>query len=59
MRRRLLLSYLSITIFVLLVLEVPLGIAYARSERDRLSSGVQHDALALSLVWHEAQLTVT
>jgi signal transduction histidine kinase len=48
-RRRLLLSYLSITIFVLLVLEIPLGFAYAQSERRRLTSAVQHDALALSI----------
>jgi signal transduction histidine kinase len=48
-RRRLLLSYLSITIFVLLVLEIPLGFAYAQAERRRLTSAVQHDALALSI----------
>jgi signal transduction histidine kinase len=48
-RRRLLLSYLSITVFVLLVLEIPLGFAYAQSERRRLTSSVQHDALALSI----------
>ncbi len=49
MRRRLLLSYLSITIFVLLVLEIPLGFAYAQAERRRLTAAVQHDALALSI----------
>ncbi len=49
MRRRLLLSYLSITVFVLLVLEIPLGFAYAQSERRRLTSAIQHDALALSI----------
>lgn len=49
MRRRLLLSYLSITVFVLLVLEIPLGFAYAQSERRRLTAAVQHDALALSI----------
>ena len=49
MRRRLLISYLSITVFVLLVLEIPLGFAYAQSERRRLTSAVQHDALALSI----------
>ena len=49
MRRRLLLSYLSITIFVLLALEIPLGFAYAQAERRRLVSAVQHDALALSI----------
>ncbi len=49
MRRRLLASSLSITLFVLLVLEIPLGIAYGRSERRRLTNDVQHDALALSI----------
>ncbi len=49
MRRRLLISYLSITVFVLLVLEIPLGFAYAQSERRRLTAAVQHDALALSI----------
>jgi signal transduction histidine kinase len=53
-RRRLLLSYLSITIFVLLVLEIPLGVAYARSERRRLTSDVQHDALALAIRTEES-----
>jgi signal transduction histidine kinase len=48
-RRRLLLSYLSITVFVLLVLEIPLGFAFAQSERRRLTAAVQHDALALSI----------
>ena len=54
MRRRLLLSYLSITLFVLLVLEIPLGFAYAQSERRRLNAAVQHDALALSIRAEEA-----
>jgi signal transduction histidine kinase len=49
MRRRLLLSYLSITVFVLLVLEIPLGLAYAQSERRRFTSALQHDALALAV----------
>jgi signal transduction histidine kinase len=53
-RRRLLLSYLSITLFVLVVLAVPLGIAFARLERRELSSGVRHDALALALRSEEA-----
>lgn len=54
MRRRLLLGYLTITVIVLLVLEVPLGLAYARSERRRLLADVQHDALALSIRVHDA-----
>ena len=36
MTRRLLLSYLSITAFVLLILEIPLALTYEHSERDRL-----------------------
>ena len=47
-RRRLLLSYLSITVFVLLVLEIPLGFAYAQSERRRLTErGAARRARAL------------
>ena len=35
MRRRLLLSYLSLTLFVLLALELPLGVSFAtRSAAD-------------------------
>lgn len=49
MTRRLLLSYLSITALVLLLLEIPLGIEFASSERDRLETAVQHDAFALAL----------
>lgn len=49
MRRRLLVSYLSITLFVLIVLEIPLGIAFARLERRELTTGVRHDAIALSV----------
>ncbi len=54
MRRRLLVSYLSITLFVLVVLGVPLGIAIGRLERRELTTGVRHDALALSLRSEEA-----
>lgn len=53
MRRRLLVGYMSITILVLLVLELPLGFAYATAERQRLLADVQHDALALSIRAHE------
>jgi signal transduction histidine kinase len=47
MTRRLLLSYLSITAFVLLALEIPLGITFARAERDRLIAAVDRDATVL------------
>ncbi len=48
MSRRLLLSYLSLTIFVLVVLMVPLGIADARNERRDLSAKVERDAVAMA-----------
>jgi signal transduction histidine kinase len=47
MTRRLLLSYLTITIFVLLALEVPLGIFAAQLERNQLLE--QGTSLAISL----------
>jgi signal transduction histidine kinase len=50
MTRRLLLSYLSITAFVLLIIEVPLGVIFARAERDRLVAAVERDATVLATV---------
>jgi signal transduction histidine kinase len=50
MTRRLLLSYLSITTFVLLIIEVPLGITFARAERDRLVAAVERDATMVATV---------
>lgn len=49
MRRRLLLSYLSLTLFVLLALELPLGLAFSNGERERVTGEVQTDAFALAL----------
>ena len=49
MKRRLLVSYLSITFFVLLVLEIPLGVSYANSVERRLTSDLQHDAFSLAI----------
>jgi signal transduction histidine kinase len=48
MTRRLLLSYLSITALVLLALELPLGVTFARAERDRLVTAVERDASVLA-----------
>jgi signal transduction histidine kinase len=45
-RQRLLASYLSITLFVLIALGLPLGVSYANTERRRLESDVQQDAFA-------------
>ena len=49
MRRRLLLSYITLTLIVLLLLEIPLGIVYAQEQRRRLNASVERDALALSV----------
>jgi len=49
MKRRLLFSYLTITAFVLLVLEIPLGVSYANSVERRLTSDLQHDAFAMAV----------
>jgi signal transduction histidine kinase len=46
--RRLVLSYLAITVIVLVTLEVPLGIVVARGERDRLFTRIERDAHVLA-----------
>jgi signal transduction histidine kinase len=46
--RRLLLGYLGVTLFVLLSLEVPLGVQNQRTERGRLTANVSHDATVLA-----------
>ncbi len=53
MRRRLLIGTLSATVFVLVVLAVPLGLVHSHQERDRITAGVQHDTLALTLRVHD------
>jgi len=54
MRRRLLFSYLSLTLFVLLALELPLGVSFANAERRRLVGDVQTEAFAVALRADEA-----
>ena len=44
MSRRLLLSYLSLAIVVLVALEVPLGVSYARNQRGDITRGLERDA---------------
>jgi signal transduction histidine kinase len=46
--RRLLLGYLGVTLFVLLSLEVPLGVQNQRTERHDLTAKVSHDAMVLA-----------
>ena len=54
MTRRLLLGYLGVTLFVLISLEVPLGVQNQRSERRDLTANVSHDAMALAFDAEEA-----
>jgi signal transduction histidine kinase len=53
MTRRLLLSYLAITIVVLVMLEVPLGIFYAQRERDRFTADVERDASVIATIYED------
>ena len=48
MTRRLLIGYLGVTLFVLLSLEVPLGLQNQRTERRDLTANVSHDATVLA-----------
>ncbi|HET7487808.1 MAG TPA: ATP-binding protein [Acidimicrobiales bacterium] len=48
MIRRLLAAYLSITAFALVVLGVPLGLTFARGERDRLYADIERDATTVA-----------
>ena len=48
MKRRLLAGYLGVAVLVLVLLEVPLAISYARAERQALTDKVERDAVALS-----------
>ena len=54
MTRRLVLGYLALTIFVLLSLEVPLGVQHQRSERVNFQQKIEHDAVTLASVAEDA-----
>ncbi|MEU9987153.1 HAMP domain-containing sensor histidine kinase [Streptomyces sp. NPDC048045] len=53
MSRRLLLSYLSLILLVLLALEVPFGFVYARSELSRFSNTAELGAVTFAAVCEE------
>ena len=53
MTKRLLLSYLTITLIVLLMLEIPLGIFYGERERERLIADVEHDANVIATLYED------
>lgn len=48
MTRRLLASYLTLALVVLLVLSIPLAITFERSERSKTTSKIERDAVALA-----------
>jgi signal transduction histidine kinase len=51
--RRLLLGYLTTTLVVLLVLEIPLAVFYKQREIDRLKLGVERDATVLATQYED------
>lgn len=54
MRRRLLLSYLALTVFVLAILEIPLGVIYAHRQLAELTAQVERDAVVTATVVEDA-----
>ncbi|HSP28100.1 MAG TPA: histidine kinase dimerization/phospho-acceptor domain-containing protein, partial [Ilumatobacteraceae bacterium] len=53
MTKRLLLSYLTITLVVLLLLEIPLGVFYAQRERERVAADLEHDANVIATLYED------
>jgi signal transduction histidine kinase len=53
MTRRLVLSYLVITIIVLLLLELPLAIVYQQREFDRLTADIERDAAVMATIYED------
>jgi len=53
MTRRLLVSYLTITVVVLLLLGVPLGAFYSQRERERIAADLEHDANVIATVYED------
>ncbi len=54
MTRRLLFSYLTVTLFVLIVLEVPIAALVADRQRRELVTGLERDALILATLYEDA-----
>ncbi len=53
MTKRLLLSYLTITLIVLLLLEIPLGLFYSQREQERLQADVERDAYVIATLYED------
>lgn len=54
MTRRLVASYLVLAAVVLLALEIPLGVIYARTERQSFEARIERDAVALASISEDA-----
>ena len=54
MTRRLLLSYLTVTVVVLILLELPLAIFFQQRELDRLTVDAERDATVLATIYEDA-----
>ncbi len=54
MRRRLLISYLSVTALVLAMLVIPLGLTFSQREQERLTTDLERDANVLAMKSEEA-----
>lgn len=54
MTRRLVLSYVALTVVVVVILAVPLGSIFAGRERDRLFRDIEHDATVVAALSEDA-----
>lgn len=54
MTRRLVVSYLVVTVIVLVILEIPLGIVYQQREVDQLTNDAERDATVLASLYEDA-----
>jgi signal transduction histidine kinase len=52
--RRLIISYLAVTVVVLVLLEVPMGVFFAQRELERLTSAVERDAAVVATIYEDA-----
>jgi signal transduction histidine kinase len=57
--RRLLLGYLTVTVFVLVLLQVPLAVFFQQREMERLTADLERDAAVLGSIYEDALETNT
>ena len=51
--RRLLASYLLITVLALVLLEIPLAVFFAQRERERVAANLEHDATVIATLYED------